>query len=175
MSKRIAVVFGSSSIDENSDTYHDAINCGEILGKLNFDVMTGGYGGVMQGVSLGASQTSAKVFGVTSATFTFRPDGANPYISDEIVAPNIIQRIQIMTDRASIFVVMPGNIGTLNELAMVLTLFKVGEADQKLYVWKKPFYETIYSLLNIGIVDESVLDLIQWIDSVSHLEKLLNC
>lgn len=173
MANDVAVVFGSSSIKEDSAIYQEAINCGKALGNLNFDVMTGGYGGVMQGVSLGASKTSTKVYGVTSATFTFRPEGANPYITDEILAPNIIERIQVMVKHASIFVVMPGNIGTLNELAMVLTLYKVGEADQKLYVWKKPFLDVIHSLHDHGIVDDTIFDSIEWVDDVSQLNKLL--
>ncbi|MCO4781097.1 MAG: LOG family protein [Candidatus Cloacimonetes bacterium] len=174
MSKQIAVVFGSSSIEVDSSEYLEAVQCGEVLAQLNYDVMTGGYGGVMEAVSVGSSNGSAKVYGVTSKTFTFRPEGANPYITDEINAPNIIQRIQVMVDNASIFVVMPGNLGTLNELAMVLTLFKVGEAHQKLYVWKKTFLDATNSLRKLGVIDESVLDLIEWVDDVSQLQKLLS-
>ncbi|PCJ17209.1 MAG: hypothetical protein COB02_14275 [Candidatus Cloacimonadota bacterium] len=173
MKNQIAVVFGSSSIKKDSFSYQEGIDCGKLLGSLDINVMTGGYGGIMEAVSCGASSFGLDVIGVTSETFTFRPEGANSYITKEIVAPNIIERIQIMVKKASFFIVMPGNIGTLNELIMILTLFKVGESSKKLYVWKTPFYEGLKSLQKIGILDKSVLGSIIWIDNVSELNYFL--
>ncbi|MCJ8344567.1 LOG family protein [bacterium] len=174
MKKGTIVIFGSSSISRESTSYKEGEDCGRMLGKLGFNVMSGGYGGIMEAVSKGASCTDAQIFGVTSESFTFRPEGANRYITQEIVAPNIIERIQVMIQHANSFVVMPGNVGTLNELFMILTLFKVGECTHKLYVWKDPFYNALKSLCKSGILDESVLNLIEWVSNVPELESLVS-
>jgi len=49
-------VFGSSRPDEGHADYAEAVELGRALAAAGFAVCTGGYGGVMEGVSRGAQK-----------------------------------------------------------------------------------------------------------------------
>jgi len=86
---------------------------GRLLGRNGFDVMTGGYTGVMEAVSRGAHKAGARVIGVTMTCFEDRP---NPYLMEEIRVPNFYVRFRRLIDRAEGFVAMRGGMGTLAEM-----------------------------------------------------------
>ena len=55
------VVFGSSTCKPDSDEYRTAEELGALLAGGGFDVTTGGYSGVMEAVSKGASKDPSAV------------------------------------------------------------------------------------------------------------------
>jgi uncharacterized protein (TIGR00725 family) len=115
----IIAVFGSSTTCPGEDWFDRGIVCGRLLAEAGFDVATGGYGGLMEAVSRGASAAGARVFGVTApGCFPDRP-GANRYVDEEIPAPTITERIHRIESMAAGFVVLDGSIGTLTELLVV--------------------------------------------------------
>ena len=63
----VVTVFGSSRPNEGADDYEEARTLGRALAKHGFSVCTGGYGGVMEGVSRGAEESGGRVFAVTSS------------------------------------------------------------------------------------------------------------
>jgi uncharacterized protein (TIGR00730 family) len=87
---------------------------GRLLGEYGFDVMTGGYQGVMEAVSRGAAAAGAHVVGITMARFE---DQVNPYVLEEIHTANFYERFGWLVDRADGYVAMPGGIGTLAEVS----------------------------------------------------------
>jgi len=48
----IVAVFGSSQPRRDDELYKSSLLMGELLGRLGFDVMTGGYKGVMEAVTV---------------------------------------------------------------------------------------------------------------------------
>jgi uncharacterized protein (TIGR00725 family) len=79
-------------------------------------VFTGGYGGLMEAVSEGASQAGAHVVGVTaSAVFPGR-SGANRHVVELIDEPTLSERIHRIVTATDAAVALPGGIGTLTEL-----------------------------------------------------------
>lgn len=72
----------------------------------------------MEAVAEGAAATGGSPIGVTAhAVFPGRT-GANPYITREIDAPSLSQRIATIVEMADAAVAMPGSIGTLAELVV---------------------------------------------------------
>lgn len=86
---------------------------GRALGANGFDVMTGGYMGVMEAVSQGAHEAGAHVLGITMKGFE---DRANPYVMDEVHTPNFYVRFKWLIDRADGWIAMRGGQGTLAEM-----------------------------------------------------------
>ena len=81
-------------------------------------MVTGGYGGTMEAVSLGAAGAGGRVVGVTAPTLFPDRVGANPHIHELIEATSLAHRIDVMMERADATLSLPGSIGTATELLM---------------------------------------------------------
>jgi predicted Rossmann-fold nucleotide-binding protein len=86
------------------------------LAQAGFAVATGGYGGVMEGVSRGAKEAAGKVFGVTGEVFR---SPANRWVEEEIRVKNWQERLVKLVELGAGYVVLPGGTGTLVELSVV--------------------------------------------------------
>jgi uncharacterized protein (TIGR00730 family) len=128
----IISVFGASSPQPGSADYEAARDLGRRLARLGMVVQTGGYSGVMEGVSCGASEAGGHVIGVTSAQIeAYRPLAANPWVKEEIKQATLRDRVLYLVENCDAIVVMPGGIGTLSEMALAWSFLQVGEIDPK--------------------------------------------
>ena len=81
-------------------------------------VITGGYSGTMEAASKGAASTGGPVIGVTApALFTGRT-GANSYVTTELEADTLSDRLGLLTSKAAGVIVLPGSIGTATEFLL---------------------------------------------------------
>jgi uncharacterized protein (TIGR00730 family) len=115
--ERIITVFGSSRPREGEPDYEEARSLGRVLSQHGFAVCSGGYGGVMAGVSRGAKEAGGKTYGVT-AEFFFAAK-ANPWIDVEVRMVTWQERLFELIRLAHGFVACKGGTGTLVELAVV--------------------------------------------------------
>lgn len=114
--ERVITVFGSSRLRDSEADYAEAMALGRALGEAGFAVCSGGYGGVMAGVSEGAKAAGAKTYGVTAEFFRRK---ANQWIDKEIRLQTWQDRLFELVRFADGFVVCKGGTGTLVELAVV--------------------------------------------------------
>src|SRR5215472_12098630 len=77
---RTITVFGSSRPEDGQADYAEARELGRALATAGFAVCTGGYGGVMEAVSRGASESGGRVLAVTASFFRSR---ANRWVEEE--------------------------------------------------------------------------------------------
>jgi uncharacterized protein (TIGR00730 family) len=128
----IISIFGSSAPPPGSADYEAARQLGQCVARLGFAVQTGGYRGVMEGASQGASEEGGHVIGVTCNQIEeFLPLKANQWVEEEIRQPTLRQRVTYLVEHCDGIVVMPGGIGTLSELAMAWSFLQVGEMAPK--------------------------------------------
>ncbi len=127
-SKTIAV-FGSSRCEENSAQYREAHELGHSLARAGYAVLSGGYHGSMAAVSRGAREAGGQVIGVTCVLFD--PLRPNPWLSEEVKAPTLLARLEIMMERSDGFVALRGGIGTLSEVTLVWSLLQTRTLDGK--------------------------------------------
>ena len=93
--RRLISVFGSSRAREGDELYTEALWMGRLLGKSGFDVVTGGYAGVMEAVSRGAHEAGAHVKGITMRAFG---ETVNPYVLDEITVRDFYARLRRLVE-----------------------------------------------------------------------------
>ncbi len=108
-------VFGSSSITSDQPAYQEARQLGQILAEAGTTVATGGYGGVMEAVSEGASEGGGKVIGVTAPNLFPGRSGPNRFVQVEIPAHDAHERDRLLLELASATITLPGSIGTIVE------------------------------------------------------------
>src|SRR5712692_2647916 len=114
--EKVITVFGSSRPHEGDADYEQARALGRALGERRWKVCTGGYGGVMEGVSRGAKEAGGETVGVTAEFFQAR---ANRWVDEEIRVVTWRERLFELIRRGDAFVACKGGTGTLVELAVV--------------------------------------------------------
>ncbi|PRX43822.1 LOG family protein [Salegentibacter salegens] len=115
-------VFGSARFKPDSRHYKDAEKIGAELSKLGFAIMTGGGPGIMEAANKGAYEAGGYSVGVNIILpFEQKP---NPYLHKWIDIPYFFVRKFLLMKYSYAFVVMPGGMGTLDELFEAITLIQ---------------------------------------------------
>jgi uncharacterized protein (TIGR00730 family) len=114
--EKIVTVFGSSRPKAGEAEYEEARELGKLLAGRGFAVCSGGFGGVMEGVSRGAKEGGGKTYGVTAEFFKRK---ANAWVDTEIRLETWDERLFELVRLADGFAVCKGGTGTLVELAVV--------------------------------------------------------
>ena len=115
-------IYGSSRLKADDELYAQTEEIAYRLGKLGFSVITGGGPGVMEAANKGALRA-----GVTSAGLNIElPEGqaCNTYTNKSITFNHFFARKVMLVKYAVAFVILPGGLGTLDELTEVLTLMQ---------------------------------------------------
>jgi hypothetical protein len=120
----VIAVFGSSTVREHDAAYALALELGAELARAGADVITGGYSGVMEACSRGASEAGGHVIGVTVELFEARGP-ANRWVKERVHTSDLFERLRTIVSRADGFIAAPGSVGTLAELFLAWTLISV--------------------------------------------------
>jgi uncharacterized protein (TIGR00730 family) len=107
-----------------------ATHLGELLGAAGVVLIYGGgHVGLMGAVADAAMAAGGVVIGVIPARLLEREVGHRA-ITELITTLDMFERKRQMIDRADAFVVLPGGLGTLDELLEVVTLRQLGYHDK---------------------------------------------
>ncbi|MDX8384312.1 MAG: LOG family protein [Ghiorsea sp.] len=120
--QRTITAFGSSRIIEGDPQFTDAQALSQRIAQAGWHGMTGGHQGMMAAFSRGIRQGGGKVNGITLGRF---PTPPNNTLSEENRAEDFFARMQILIEQADAYLVLPGGLGTLAELAMTWDLLAI--------------------------------------------------
>ena len=115
-------IYGSARITENDELYVQTEEIARRLGELGFSIITGGGPGVMEAANRGALKA-----GVTSVGLNIElpeEQDCNAYTTKSITFSHFFIRKVMLVKYATAFVIMPGGLGTLDEVTEVLTLIQ---------------------------------------------------
>jgi uncharacterized protein (TIGR00730 family) len=125
-------VFGGSQPKPGSPPYQEALRLGALLGKAGYAVQTGGYIGIMEAVSRGASEAGGHVIGVTCDEIEgWRPVGPNPWVMEQKRCPTLKERLYVLIDDCDGAIALPGGIGTLAEIALSWAQYQLRPQQDK--------------------------------------------
>jgi len=175
-SRATIAVFGGSLVAADSDVYQAAISVGRELGRAGYAVMTGGYGGVMLAASQGAAEAGAHVIGVTLTRSGQRAERqGNAYVTENIVYETMRERLHHLVERADGYVVMPGGVGTLQELAEAWQLLRISALPPRPLICYGAFWRGIVApLLDSAYVPDDHAARVQLADTPDTIIDLLN-
>jgi uncharacterized protein (TIGR00730 family) len=137
---KVISVFGSSRPRDGEAQYQQAQKLGAALAESGFEVCTGGYGGVMEAVSRGASEAGGKVLAVTAEFFRAKP---NHWVSESFSVRTWEERLFELIRRGDGYAVCAGGTGTLVELAVVWEMLNKGVISGKPVVALGDFWRPI--------------------------------
>lgn len=115
-------IYGSARIKPEHKMYAETEEIARRLGEVGFSIITGGGPGVMEAANKGASQA-----GVTSIGLSIElPEEqvCNPYTTKSLSFSHFFARKVMLVKYAIAFIIMPGGLGTLDELTEVLILMQ---------------------------------------------------
>jgi uncharacterized protein (TIGR00730 family) len=123
-----ATVFGSARIQPGHPDYGQARECGRLLARAGFAVVTGGGPGVMA-----AANQGAKDGGGYSVGFNIElphEQVPNGFLDLEVTFHHFYARKVMLVKAAEGFILFPGGFGTLDELFESLTLIQTDKVRE---------------------------------------------
>lgn len=150
-------IFGNSQTMPGKWDYDTAELLGFLLAKSGFDIITGGFGGVMEAALKGASSHPVDRIGVPIEGLQNREK--NKYVKTEISADSYLERLEKLIELASAFIVMPGGTGTLLELSAVWALKERGLLGNKPIICIGELWQEVAQTM--GFYSERILETTQ--------------
>lgn len=98
-----------------------AKNLGKSIAKVGYKVVSGGLSGVMEAVSKGVKEAEGTTIGIIPGE---NKADANPYIDIVIPTGLGLARNTLVVRTADVIIALPGEYGTLSEIAFALNLNK---------------------------------------------------
>ncbi len=115
-------IYGSARLSPDEPLYSETEEIARRLGEMGFNIITGGGPGVMEAANKGAAQAGVKSIGLNIDLPI--EQACNPYANKSITFKHFFVRKVMLVKYAIAFVIMPGGLGTMDELTEVLTLMQ---------------------------------------------------
>jgi hypothetical protein len=149
---KIVTVFGSSRPREGDAEYEEARLLGSALARQGFAVCSGGYGGVMEGVSRGAKEAGGRTLAVTAKVFRAR---TNEWVDEHRAVATWEERLFELIRSGDAYVACKGGTGTLVELAVVWEMLNKGFLAGKPFVALGDFWVPVLDRVREVELDHS--------------------
>jgi uncharacterized protein (TIGR00730 family) len=164
-------VFGSARFPEGHRYYELARELGAALTEIGFTVMTGGGPGVMEGANRGAREAG----GISIGCNIQLPmeQSPNPYLDRVVTFEYFFVRKVMLIKYSYAFVVLPGGVGTMDELFESITLIQTKKIDGfPVVLMGRNYWQDLTELLEDMVAERTIspedLDLILVTDSVAE-------
>ena len=165
--QKAVAVFGGRHPAAGDREYEEACRLGALLAAAKYVVMSGGYSGVMEAVSRGASQAGGIAVGVTMEIFGSLPP--NSFLSREIRTRDFFHRLEFLTAHASAFIAVRGGMGTLTEMSLVWNMMQTETIRNKPMILVGDFWRPLLrSIAGHLVVRPEELDLFHYADTVDE-------
>jgi len=115
-------VFGSARFKQTHRYYKLARAVGRELAQAGFATLTGGGPGIMEAANRGAHEAGGVSYGLN--IMLPHEQSANPYVDRSIEFHYFFTRKVMLVKYSCAFIVMPGGLGTLDELFEAATLIQ---------------------------------------------------
>ncbi|MGB0843203.1 MAG: TIGR00730 family Rossman fold protein [Alphaproteobacteria bacterium] len=173
-------VYCSASLEADKSHLDGAYTLGKILAGQNFDlVYGGGRRGLMGQVANGMSEAGGHVTGIIPKFLTDFEVG-NLDADDLQIVDDMHERKMGMFNAAAAFIILPGGLGTLEELFEVLTWKQLRQHDKPIIIVNKggfwqPIADMITQMRDQAYLHNDREDLLVWTDTEEQaLEWLVN-
>jgi uncharacterized protein (TIGR00730 family) len=166
-------IYGSARTEVGDKLYLKTQAIARRLGEAGFSIITGGGPGVMEAANRGALEA-----GVTSVGLNIElpvEQECNPFCTRSITFDHFFVRKVMLVKYAIAFVIMPGGLGTLDELTEVLTLIQTHKIRPfPLLLFDGQFWQGFLDwlrspVLTRGCISEEDFNLVRICDQVDEV------
>ena len=171
-------IYGSARLQEGHPHYELARRTGAALARAGFAVITGGGPGIMEAANRGAKEAGGPSLGFNIVLP--HEQGLNPYVDRSLSFEYFFVRKLMLRRYSQGFVLMPGGLGTLDEIFETATLIQCGKLERFPLVlmgvdYWQPIADSIKQvMLASGTVGEGEIEFFRTDspdEAVAHLRK----
>lgn len=171
-------IYGSARLTPDNIWYQRTVKTAELLGKAGFNIMTGGGPGVMEAANLGARNAGVKSVGLNIQLPTEQK--CNIYADRTITFHHFFVRKVMLVKYATAFIIVPGGLGTLDELTEVLTLIQTNKIKPfPVLMLSSSYWSGLLTwlrdtVLKNGAISEEDFDLLRVFDEPEEIAEAVN-
>jgi len=171
INEKSVTVFGSAIPLPGEAEYETAYHLGKLLAVNGFDVINGGYYGIMEAVSKGATENGSSATGITLNYLKREP---NKFLTKIVSCDNLFERINKLIKLGDAYVVLQGGTGTLLEFAAVWEYLNKNLIDKKLVACHSTMWQGIGEIMNEQLKkEEKNTNLVSFFDDVERLVEFI--
>jgi uncharacterized protein (TIGR00730 family) len=148
-------VFGSARTKPDNKYYKQAEEIGYLLTQKGYGVITGGGPGIMEAANKGAKRGNGKSVGL-NIELPFE-QSSNPFIDNDklINFDYFFVRKVMFVKYAQGFIVLPGGVGTLDELFEAITLIQTNKIGKfPIVLVGKSYWEGLLDWIKVVLLDK---------------------
>jgi len=169
--KKSVTVFGSAMPLPGEAEYENAYKLGKLLAMNGFDVINGGYFGIMEAVSKGVVESGGSATGITLKYIQRKPNG---FLSRVITCNNLFERISKLIELGDAYVILQGGTGTLLEFASVWEYLNKDLVDRK----PVACYSLMWKIIGEAMIEQlgkegRNINLVSFFDDVEELVEFV--
>ena len=169
-------VFGSARLKEGHPWYEKTREVAGEIARLGFTVMTGGGPGIMEAANRGAKEAGGRSVGIN--IILPHEQHVNPWLDASVDMRYFFTRKTLLIKYSYAFVVMPGGIGTMDELFEALTLIQTKKLHNFPVIligvaYWTPMMSAILRMRDEGLISPVDLDLLTLTDSIPEAMEVL--
>ena len=150
-------IYGSARLKPDDKLYGQTEEIARRLGEMGFAIISGGGPGVMEAANKGARE--AGVVSVGLNIVLPQEQVCNAYSTKTITFNHFFVRKVMLVKYATAFVIMPGGLGTLDELTEVLTLMQTRKIRPfPVILFDSHFWQGFLDWLRSAVLPKAFID-----------------
>jgi hypothetical protein len=171
-------IFCSANNNIDPEFFSMAEELGQWAAKNAHSIVFGGHdAGLMHAVSKAAKEAGGQVIGVVPRKIE-EMGRLSPYLDVHIPTENLTDRKDLMMAHSDAFIVMPGGIGTLDELFTVAAAATLKYHEKPLILWNmKGFWNSLIACMDDlqkkGVIRGQWQDSLFVASDLSDVERML--
>ena len=170
-------VYGSARLRPGTPDYEHTREIAYLIGKEGFNVITGGGPGAMEAANLGAHEAGVKSVGLNIQL----PEEqvCNTFSNISLSFNHFFARKIMLVKYSTAFIIIPGGMGTLDELTEVLSLIQTGKIKPfPVILYNSSFWKGFLNwlkeqALSNGYVSEEDLNLLRVSDDPKEIVDII--
>ena len=149
--------FGSARTGEDDPGYEMCRKTASLIAREGFTVMTGGGPGMMEAANRGAFEAGGRSIGASIELP--HEECANRFVNRQVSFTHFFVRKTVLVKYSYGFIVMPGGIGTMDELMEILTLIQCGKIrDFPVVLMGSDYWSGLIDFMTKKMMAEGMID-----------------
>ena len=169
--------YGALHVTPEDKVYNQCVEIARRLGEMGYSIVTGGGPGMMEAANRGAHEAGAKSIGLNIELP--QPQACNLFVNQPLTFNHFFVRKVMLVKYASAFIIMPGGLGTLDELTEVLVLMQTRKIKPfPIILFDSNYWEGFLSwlcntALAKGLISEDDFNLLRICDTPDQVVELI--
>ena len=171
-------VYGSARLKVDDPLYATIVEIARLLGESGFNIITGGGPGVMEAANKGGLMAGVESIGLNIELP--QEQTANKFTTKTLDFDHFFVRKVMLVKYATAFVIMPGGLGTMDELSEILTLMQTMKIKPfPVVLFDSAFWQGFLDWLHQTVaprnyISESDLDLLRVCDDPASVVEIVH-